>query len=152
MLKLIAVGGVRERWLREGCAFYIARIEAFAPFRTIEIKAATRRDSRRALADEAAGIRARLGDRDWTVALDRTGKMLDSLAFARWLDQRLGDGRFDTTLIIGGPAGLAPELLRQCRERISLSPMTMAHELARLVLLEQIYRALSILRGTPYHR
>jgi 23S rRNA (pseudouridine1915-N3)-methyltransferase len=88
---------------------------------------------------------------DYVVALEIKAKSLDTSALAAWLADRMRDGR-PLALLIGGPDGLAP----QCRERAdqawSLSPLTLPHGLARVVVAEQIYRAMSLLGGHPYHR
>src|SRR5689334_22483542 len=84
------------------------------------------------------------------VALDRAGRELDSLGWSRWLEQRRLDAR-DVCLLIGGPKGLPAEALGQSDEQISLGSHTMAHQLARIVLLEQLFRAVKILAGEPYH-
>jgi 23S rRNA (pseudouridine1915-N3)-methyltransferase len=84
------------------------------------------------------------------VALDRDGWALDSIAWSRWLEQRRLEAR-DLCLVIGGPEGLPAQAVEAARERISLGPQTMAHQLARVVLLEQLYRAAKILAGEPYH-
>jgi len=84
------------------------------------------------------------------VALDREGKPRDSEQWAKWLEQRRLEAR-DTCLLIGGPKGLPPAALDAANDRVALGPQTMAHQLARVVLLEQIFRAAKILAGEPYH-
>jgi 23S rRNA (pseudouridine1915-N3)-methyltransferase len=84
------------------------------------------------------------------VALDREGTELDSLAWSRWLDERRLEAR-DVWLMIGGPAGLPAPALEAAQERISLGPPTLPHQLARIVVLEQLFRAAKILAGEPYH-
>ena len=84
------------------------------------------------------------------VAIDREGKELDSLAWSRWLEERRLEAR-DLCLMIGGPAGLPKEALDAAQERISLGPPTLPHQLARIVVLEQLFRAAKILAREPYH-
>lgn len=84
------------------------------------------------------------------VALDRGGATLDSLQWSRWLDRLRHEGR-DVWFAIGGPHGLPDEVLAAAGERISFGPATLPHQLARIVLLEQLYRASKILAGEPYH-
>jgi len=97
---------------------------------------------------EAAALTARI-DRGYAVALDRRGRLLDSEQLAtrveRWATPEL-------TLIVGGPLGLPEELLARSDERWSLSALTFPHEIVRGLVTEQLYRALTILRGTPYHK
>ncbi len=93
----------------------------------------------------------RIIDGAWVVALTPEGRApRSSEAFAAWLATRLEVPR-PTTLLIGGAAGLAPDLLRRADERLSLGPLTLPHQLARVVLAEQIYRGLAIAAGHPYH-
>jgi 23S rRNA (pseudouridine1915-N3)-methyltransferase len=87
----------------------------------------------------------------YVVALDREGRALDSVGWSRWLEQRRLEAR-DVWLLIGGPDGLPAEALEATAERISLGPPTLAHQLSRVVVLEQLYRAAKILAGEPYHR
>jgi 23S rRNA (pseudouridine1915-N3)-methyltransferase len=84
------------------------------------------------------------------VALDREGRTFDSVEWSRWLDERRLEAR-DLWLMIGGPAGLPVAALDAAQERISLGPPTLPHQLARVVVLEQLYRAAKILAGEPYH-
>jgi 23S rRNA (pseudouridine1915-N3)-methyltransferase len=89
----------------------------------------------------------RLPERAYVSLLDRGGEQLDSLAFSRFLESRRASGR-DLCFVIGGPFGLE---LERCEHRLSLGAMTLAHQLARVVLLEQLYRAHKIIAGEPYH-
>jgi 23S rRNA (pseudouridine1915-N3)-methyltransferase len=84
------------------------------------------------------------------VALDRGGRALDSIGWSRWLADRRLDAR-PLCLVVGGPRGIPAAVLDRADERISLGPQTMAHQLARVVLLEQLFRATKILAGEPYH-
>ena len=92
-------------------------------------------------------VARRIPDRAYVVLLSAEGKTYDSVEFSRWLEDRRQSGR-DLCFVIGGPKGLD---LDRCDERISLGPMTLPHQLARVVLLEQLYRAHKILAGEPYH-
>ena len=92
-------------------------------------------------------VQGRLPERTHLVLLDREGAALSSEEFARWLEQRRHEGR-DLCFVIGGPRGLD---LERCDTRLSFGPATLPHQLARVVLLEQLYRAHKILAGEPYH-
>jgi 23S rRNA (pseudouridine1915-N3)-methyltransferase len=85
------------------------------------------------------------------VALDRGGQQLDSVAWSHWLERRRLEAR-DLCLMIGGPSGLPEAALAAARERISLGAVTLPHQLARVIALEQLFRAAKILAGEPYHR
>jgi 23S rRNA (pseudouridine1915-N3)-methyltransferase len=95
-------------------------------------------------------IPGRIPDRSHLIAMDRAGRALDSMAWSRWLSERRIDA-LDLCFLIGGPRGLPDELVRGADERLSLGPQTMAHQLARVSLLEQLFRAAKILAGEPYH-
>jgi 23S rRNA (pseudouridine1915-N3)-methyltransferase len=92
-------------------------------------------------------VAKRIPDRAFVVLLAGDGQTMDSLEFSRWLEERRQSGR-DLCFVIGGPRGLE---LERCDMRLSLGPMTLPHQLARVVLLEQLYRAHKILAGEPYH-
>ena len=92
-------------------------------------------------------VSRRIPDRSFVVLLAADGKTFDSVEFSRWLEDRRHEGR-DLCFVIGGPKGLD---LERCDLRLSLGPMTLPHQLARVVLLEQLYRAHKILAGEPYH-
>ena len=96
---------------------------------------------------EDQSVEGRIPERAFVTLLDSEGDELDSVGFSRWLEQRRQSGR-DLCFIVGGPRGLD---LDACDEKLSFGPMTLPHQLARVVLLEQIYRANKILAGEPYH-
>ena len=104
----------------------------------------------RAVAAEGQRLFRRLGDGAVDVALDERGKQRGSVELARWLG-RLRDDGHTVRFVIGGAHGLAPDVLQRCPQRLALSSMTLPHELALLMLCEQLYRAGTILRGEPYH-
>ena len=99
--------------------------------------------------DDAELLR-KLHEDGYLVALDREGSELDSLGWSRWLDERRLEAR-DLWLLVGGPAGLPPQGLQAAQERISLGAPTLPHQLARVVVMEQLFRAAKILAGEPYH-
>jgi len=101
------------------------------------------------VADDASLLK-RLPGEGTLVALDRRGREMDSMDWSMWLQERRLEAR-DLGFLIGGPGGLPAEALEAATESISLGPQTMAHQLARVVLLEQIFRAAKILAGEPYH-
>jgi 23S rRNA (pseudouridine1915-N3)-methyltransferase len=133
---LLTVGRVQAPFI-EADAHYRKLIGRYQPLTVVEAR------------DEADLLR-RLPADGRLVALDREGKALDSLAWSRWLDERRLEAR-DVWLLIGGPAGLPAEALKAAQERISLGPPTFPHQLARVVVLEQLFRAAKILAGEPYH-
>ena len=96
------------------------------------------------------GLSGRIGERDRVVCLDGRGKAMDSFEWSGWLEERRLDAK-DVVIAIGGPEGLPDEMLDLADEVVSLGPQTIAHQLARIVLLEQLFRATRILAGDPFH-
>lgn len=154
-LAIVAVGRVRTSYLRAGCDDYLGRLGHFLPVREVEVRDASRRrkgDPARWRAEEGAALLAAVPPGALVVALDERGRTWDSRGFARWLGDQRDAGVPEVAFLIGGPDGLDPTIRRQANVVWSLSPLTFPHELARLVLLEQLYRAGTILTGRPYHR
>ncbi|MFO8239069.1 MAG: 23S rRNA (pseudouridine(1915)-N(3))-methyltransferase RlmH [Prochlorococcaceae cyanobacterium] len=142
-IRILAVGKVRKGWVREGIALYRKRLPGLA---VVEL-----RDS--SPEREAAAIRAELRSDERLVALTEEGLGLNSRALATQLAGLQARGEASRlAFAIGGADGLEPALRAEAFWRLSLSPLTFPHELARLLLLEQLYRAQSILQGGPYHR
>ncbi|QNJ05864.1 putative SPOUT methyltransferase family protein [Synechococcus sp. MEDNS5] len=137
--RIIAVGKVRKGWVQEGVALYLKRLQGL---QVVELKDSTPEK-------EAEAIRSSLRADEWPVMLMEQGTPLASIPFAQQLE-RLGNERL--AFVIGGADGLTDELKAAARWQLSLSPMTFPHELARLLLLEQLFRAQTILQGSPYHR
>ena len=138
-IRILAVGKVRKGWVQEGIALYRRRLPGLE---IAELKDST-------MVKEAEAISAALRPEERLVVLTEEGRTLDSLAFA---EQLRGSGSERIAFVIGGADGLEPSLKAQAHWRLSLSPLTFPHELARLLLLEQLYRASSIQQGGPYHR
>lgn len=144
------VGRRREPW-ETLCGDYRQRIEWFAPVRELVVRPA-RGDDRTRLRLEGKAIRSALPADAWTVALDRGGRPLSSTGLATEVGRLRSEWRRPVVWIVGSDLGLDRNLVNSCRFRLSLGPLTLAHELARLTLHEQIYRAFTILEGINYHR
>jgi 23S rRNA (pseudouridine1915-N3)-methyltransferase len=138
-IRIIAVGKVRKGWVQEGVALYRKRLPGLV---ITELKDST-------MAKEAEAITAALQADERLVVLTEEGRSVDSLSFA---EQLRDSGSDRLAFVIGGADGLEPWLKARASWRLSLSPMTFPHELARLLLLEQLYRATSILQGGPSHK
>ena len=152
-LTVIAVGKLKERFWREAADEYLKRLGAYATVRVHEV--ADRDPARgeaRAMAEEAADVLRATPEGAHVIALDLGGSQLSSEAFSARLDALALDGRSQVVFVIGGSTGLDASVLARADERLSLGPMTLPHNLARVVLLEQIYRAFRISRGEPYHK
>lgn len=140
-MKLIVVGKSKDYAMQiEGFA---KRIRRFAQFEIITVKDSTKEKEAGAILDAA--------DDAYLVALDEHGTMMTSIEFSDWL-AKMQLERKDIVFCTGGPDGLAKMVLERADRMLSLSVMTLPHELAQLVFVEQLYRALSIKKGLPYHR
>jgi 23S rRNA (pseudouridine1915-N3)-methyltransferase len=151
-LRVLAVGRDRSGLYAPAVEEYAGRLSRYVKFELAEVPEARKlAGTPRAKEEEGEALLAKLGPKEHLVVLDERGEELTSVAFAdrvrRWLER----GQ-DVTLVIGGSDGLSPDLLARAKEKLAVSRFTLAHRLARLVLLEQLYRAMTILRGEPYHK
>jgi 23S rRNA (pseudouridine1915-N3)-methyltransferase len=152
--RLIAVGTRLPDWVNEGFREYQKRLRAPLVLELSEIPLGARRagdDPKRAVAREGSNMLGAVGPNDYVVALEVTGRTLTTEELSAWLSLRLREAR-PLAMLIGGPDGLAPECRQRADQSWSLSPLTLPHALVRVVVAEQIYRAMSILAGHPYHR
>jgi 23S rRNA (pseudouridine1915-N3)-methyltransferase len=153
-VRILAVGSRMPRWVDEAVEDYTKRLGSKLKVTLTEIAAGPRgagRSEAKAVAVESERILAALRTDDFVIALDERGKQLSTRELADWLQDRMQDGR-DLVFVIGGPDGLAPEVLARGNLKWSLSRLTFPHALVRVVLAEQLYRAHSVLAGHPYHR
>ena len=152
-LSVLAVGHRQPEWVSAGCAEYLKRMPRELPATVTEIKPETRGSKTREqlLAAEKGRIRDALQGSNRIVVLDEKGDDLTTLKLARRLETWMQDGR-DVALLIGGADGLDEEFKQQADDKLRLSSLTLPHGLARLVLCEQLYRAVSVLKNHPYHR
>lgn len=153
-MTLLCVGRPRGT-LAEPIADYEARVRRYFAFEAAEVREESSRrggDLERIRTEEGRRLLARLPASLELVALTRDGEMWSSERLAAYLSGIAVQGRAGAAFAIGGAFGLAADLLHQARHRLSLSAFTLPHELARLVLAEQLYRAGTIMRGEPYHK
>jgi len=151
---VLAVGTRCPGWVREAYDDYARRLKTRLPVRLAEIEPGKRGKGispGRAMESEARRILASVRDDTHLVMLDERGKERTSVALSQWLGERLRDGR-ELTFAIGGPDGFAPGVRERAQESWSLSRLTLPHALVRVLLIEQIYRAVTLLDGHPYHR
>jgi 23S rRNA (pseudouridine1915-N3)-methyltransferase len=154
-LKVIAVGRTKEPWIKAGILHYQKLLRAYADLKLVDVREETlnRSQERKTLLEsEAERILGSVGNSGLCIALEVGGESLGSEDFARLLSAKLNQGYNDFTFILGGTLGLSQRILDACPMRLSLSRMTFTHEMSRVILLEQIYRAFSILKGTKYHK
>lgn len=154
-LTIISVGKNPEPFIREGCLVYTERIRKYADLRLIIVPEEKIRGPGREkyiIQQEGRRIREKLRADALTVAVDESGKLLSSAAFARSLEKWSHFGLKEVAFLLGGPYGLEEGLREEADFCLSLSSMTLPHGLAKMLLLEQIYRGFTILRGEPYHK
>jgi 23S rRNA (pseudouridine1915-N3)-methyltransferase len=152
--RLIAAGTRLPDWVNSGFHEYQKRLRAPLVVELHEIAVAARRAGEspdRAVVREGADMLAALGKDDYVVALEITGKSMNTGQLSTWLAERMRDGR-SLAFLIGGPDGLSPQCRAKADYSWSLSPLTLPHGLVRVVVAEQLYRAMSLLAGHPYHR
>lgn len=152
-LSIVAVGHKQPDWVLTGCQEYLKRMPRELPTGVIEVKPEPRGSKTREQlqAAEKGRILQAAGDGVRLVALDEKGSDLSTKKLAERLEAWMQDGR-DTVLLIGGADGLDAELKQRADEMIRLSSLTLPHGMARLLLCEQLYRAVSLLKNHPYHR
>ena len=142
------------RWVDEVVADYTRRLAGSLKVTLQEVPAgqrSSRGDPAQAMHLEGQRILALIKPQEFLLALDERGVQLSTRELATWLSARMHDGR-DLVLVIGGPDGLASEVLARSDQKLSLSKLTLPHPLVRVVLTEQLYRAHTVLGGHPYHR
>ena len=150
-VRLIVVGQAKAPYFRDACVHYLEALRRYLPAEELIVRDGKSADPSRRKAEEAKAVLGRLLPRDFVVILDEHGTSLASRELAGKLRGMIEDPGRAPCFIIGGAFGLAPAVLAACRHKISLSPMTFTHEMARVLLMEQLYRADAILRGSPYH-
>jgi 23S rRNA (pseudouridine1915-N3)-methyltransferase len=152
-LCLLCVGRLSIGYLREGAADFEARLRRYAPLRIVELKEEKGGKNAPVFIRRQEGRRIldRIPQGAFVVALDERGRSMSSEALAGMLERHMLDSTPELTLIIGGAYGLSDEVKQRAELLLSLSDMTLTHQMARLLLLEQLYRGFTIVRNEPYH-
>jgi len=157
-LTILAVGRLKQGPEKELAERYRARFDdvgrrlGFRGLTIHELTESRARDPAARISEEAAALSANIPDKAVVVALDERGDQVDSASFARSLARWRDEQAEETIFLIGGADGLSPELRRKAKLRLAFGAATWPHQLVRVMLLEQIYRAATILTGHPYHR
>ena len=157
-LLVISIGRLKQGPERELAERYRERFEdigrklGFRGLEVHEIPESRARDAATRIAEEATAIAALIPEKHLLVALDERGQSIDSATFARHLGRWRDEGGAHTIFTIGGADGLSPDLQRKAKLRMAFGAATWPHQMVRIMLLEQIYRAATILSGHPYHR
>lgn len=156
-IKLITVGNLKEKYLREAEAEYVKRLGAFCKFESVQIKETKTPDNpslneiEAALLSEGKQILSAMGQRAYKIALCVEGKQTSSEGLAELID-KASSLHSEICLVIGSSHGLHESVKKACDYRLSVSQLTFPHQLMRVILLEAIYRALNIIKGTKYHK
>jgi 23S rRNA (pseudouridine1915-N3)-methyltransferase len=157
-LVVIAIGRLKQGPERELAERYRERFDdigrklGFRGLEIHEIPESRARDAATRMAEEAAAISAQIPEKSAMVTLDERGDSIDSAAFARHLGRWRDESVANTIFVIGGADGLSPDLRRKAKLSVAFGAATWPHQMVRVMLLEQIYRAATILAGHPYHR
>jgi len=153
-IKFLAIGKTDDERLKGMVADYVKRLKHYLPF---EMEVVPDLKNNKNLSEiqqkEAEGklILSRLALSDYVVLLDEKGKTFSSVGFSDWMQKQLLAGRKNLIFLIGGPYGFSEEIYRRAQSNISLSEMTFSHQMVRLIFIEQLYRACTILKNEPYH-
>lgn len=138
-LRIALIGKVREKYLLEGEAQYLKRLSKYTKIELLECK-------------DNSHLLKRLDSSEYLVALDEKGKSYSSIQFAKFIEERMLRGPSLVTLAIGGATGWDDVIKKRANLLLSLSDLTFPHQMVRLIILEQLYRAFTILKGEPYHK
>ncbi|MFT9033085.1 MAG: 23S rRNA (pseudouridine(1915)-N(3))-methyltransferase RlmH [Leuconostoc mesenteroides] len=157
-IKLITVGRLKEKYLTEGIAEYTKRLSRFCKVQVVELidektpENASEAQNNQIMAKEGERIQAKIGSRDYVIVLAIEGKQFPSEEFSQKLEAIAVNGYSDITFIIGGSLGLSKAIKQRANLKMSFGLLTLPHQLMRLVLIEQIYRAFMIQQGSPYNK
>jgi 23S rRNA (pseudouridine1915-N3)-methyltransferase len=154
-LKFIFVGKTKKPWIAEGIKHYQKMLSKFAELEFVNIKdeKITQHSSEKiVLEKEGERVLKYLDKKGFSLVLDQKGKMLSTEELAGLFKEKMNRGYNDFIFITGGALGLSPEIVNSVDFKLSLSRMTFPHQLVRLILLEQVYRAFSIIKGKKYHK
>lgn len=157
-ITILTVGKIREKYLEQGVGEYLKRLGRYAQVKVIEV-AEEQAPETLSLAEqlqvkqrESEHLLRHLREQQYVIALDLQGRQLSSEEFANHLQQLAVSGKSEIAFLIGGSLGLSEEILTRANYHLSFGKLTYPHQLIRLVLVEQIYRAFKIMRGEPYHK
>ena len=157
-IRILAVGKIREKFYRDALAEYTKRLQRYARIEICEVQdektpdGASRKEEEQILEKEGKRLLEKIGDRDYVIALAIEGRSMDSLRFADHISSLMISGNSTLDLLIGGSLGLSSRVLKRADEKISFSALTFPHQLMRVILCEQLYRAFRIINKEPYHK
>ena len=157
-IKVIAVGKIKENYLKEGINEYLIRLSPYAKTEIVEVADSKVKDNPnqsdidKVINEEGEKILSKIKSNDYVINLDLNKKEFDSVEFSKFIEQKMVESGSSLTFVIGGSYGLSNKVKERANYSISLSKMTFLHQMTRLILLEQIYRAFKILNNETYHK
>ena len=152
MIKILCVGKIKERFFTDGIAEYEKRIDGYTKFSIVEVKEVNTSDINKNIKDEGKNLLDKIGEDEFVITLEINGKMIDSVELAKLIEEKMTYGFSKITFVIGGSNGLSSDVVRRSNYHLSFSKFTFPHQLMRLILSEQIYRALTIINNKEYHK
>jgi 23S rRNA (pseudouridine1915-N3)-methyltransferase len=153
--RFIWSGSHSDAELGESVERYLGRIRHFFPVEVLEVASERGRQSQSdgsIMRAQSARLLAAIPDRGYVVVLDERGQTFDSLKFAKWIERLTIDSPYGVNFVVGGDVGFDESVRKRADKLLALSPMTLPHQLARVILLEQIYRACTLMRNISYHK
>jgi 23S rRNA (pseudouridine1915-N3)-methyltransferase len=157
-ISVLCVGKIKEKFFRDAVQEYVKRLGAFTQVEIIEVpdrKIPDKASPAQALqvkGQEGKELEKHLDERAYKIALCLEGKKMDSIAFSQKIQDAMVSGYNHIQFLIGGSLGLSPQVVQQCDFKLSFSDFTFPHQLMRVILFEQVYRAFKIATGEPYHK
>ena len=154
-IKIIALGKIKEKFLRDGIDEFLKRITPYSSVEILELQPVEIKDenlTQKALEEEGKNILSHIKDDSFVITMEIQGKQLSSEEFGEKINDITISGVSELVFIIGSSCGLAPIVSQRANFKMSMSKMTFLHQFARLILVEQIYRAFKILKGEKYHK
>jgi 23S rRNA (pseudouridine1915-N3)-methyltransferase len=154
-ITLLTVGKTDKDWVRQGLDIYVSRLKHYIPFNIVEIpelKNVSALSKDQIKSKEGELILKNIRPTDDVILLDEKGKEYTSVEFARIIQDKISYAGKDIVFIIGGAYGFSPKVYQAVKDKVSISKMTFSHQMIRLLIVEQIYRAYTILNNEPYHK
>jgi rRNA large subunit m3Psi methyltransferase RlmH len=157
-IKMICVGKLKEKYLVQGVQEYVKRIKGYSDIEMIEVnderivENASKREEMIVKDKEGKKVLEKIKPDDFVFLLDVSGKEMDSITFSKKIEECMIHGKSTIVFVIGGSLGHGQDILKRADVRLSFSPMTFPHQLMRLILVEQVYRAFKIMKNETYHK
>ena len=154
-IKVIALGKIKEKFLKDGIDEFLKRLTPYASVEIVELNPIEIKDenlTQKALDEEGVNILSHIKEDSFVITLEIQGKQLSSEDFASKINEITMNGNSELIFVIGSSCGLSPKVSQRANFKLSMSKMTFLHEFARLILVEQLYRAFKIIKGETYHK